>query len=91
MNANINNINIDSISHISRKGVAIIFDSIALIISKKGIVNKNVVPKAADFLVFPMRLINTTITHKNKIEVIAITEPTENIAFTFNKLLNSNK
>lgn len=53
--------------------------------------DKKVIPKATDFLVFPMRLKTITITHKKTIEVTAITAPTENTSFAFIKLLSKNK
>ncbi|MCI9077932.1 MAG: hypothetical protein HFH68_03260 [Lachnospiraceae bacterium] len=54
INASINNIKIQNISHISRKDVPIIFDNIALAINTNSIANKNVIPKAVNFLVFPI-------------------------------------
>jgi len=47
-NANIKNIKIDIISHTSKTGSSITFDSITLTIIIHGIVNKKVVPKATN-------------------------------------------
>ena len=88
-NANIKNIKIDIISHTSKTGSSITFDSITLTIIIHGIVNKKVVPKAANFL--SIRLNTATIIHKNTIEATAIIAPTENTSFVFNRLLNKKK
>ncbi len=82
---------IDNISHTSRIGSTIILDKITLMITINGIANKKVIPNAINFLVFPTRFQIATITHKKKIEAIAITIPTENTSFTFINLLNKNK
>ena len=58
---------------------------------KKGIANKKVVPRAINFLVFPMWLKIAAIIHKKAIEVTAITAPIENTSFTFSKLPNKNR
>ena len=87
--ANINSIKTDIISHTSKTGSSIIFDSITLTIIINGIVNKKVVPKAANFL--SIRLNTATINHKNTIEATAIIAPIENTSFVFNKLPNKNK
>ena len=78
-------------SHTSRIGSAIIFDSIALMININGMANKKVIPKAINFLYFPTRLKTATIIHKKIIEATAKTAPTENTSFALIKLLNSNK
>ena len=88
-NANTNSIKIDIISHTSKTGSSIIFDSIPLIVIIHGIVNKKVVPKATNFLL--IRLNTATIIHKNAIEATAIIAPTENTSFVLNKLPNKNK
>lgn len=44
-----------------------------------------------NFLVFPMRLKTAAIIHRKTMENIAITTPTENICFSFIKLLKQNK
>lgn len=53
-NASVNKIKTDSISQISIIGSAIIFDNIILMININGIANKKIIPKAINFLVFPM-------------------------------------
>lgn len=76
-------------SHTSKTGSSIIFDSITLTIIIKGIADKKVIPKATNFLL--KRLNTATIIHNNMIEAAAITAPTENTSFAFNKLPNKNK
>ena len=56
-----------------------------------GTANKKVVPKAINFLVFPMRLKTAAIIHKKTIEIAATAVPIENTSFTFIKLPNKNK
>ena len=75
----------------SKIGASIIFDSITLTMITNGIANKNVVPKAINFLVFPIRLKVAAIIHKKTIEVTATTVPTENTSFAFIRLPNKNK
>lgn len=75
----------------SKTGSSIIFDSITLTRITNGIANKKVIPKAINFLVFPMRLKVAAIIHKKTIDVTATTAPTENTSFTFIKLPNKNK
>ena len=75
----------------SEIGSSIIFDSITLTMITNGIANKKVVPKAINFLVFPMWLKVAAIIHKKAIEVTANTAPTENTSFTFIRLPNKNK
>ena len=60
-------------------------------ININGIANKKTIPKAISFLVFPMRLKTAAIIHRKMTEAIAAATPTENISFTFIKLLNKNK
>lgn len=90
-NANINKIKADNISQISKIGSAINFDSMTLMININGIANKKIIPKAINFLDFPMRLKTAATIHRKTIEAIAIAAPIENISFTFIKLLNKNK
>ena len=52
---------------------------------------KKIIPKASNFLVFPIQLKIAIIIHKKIIEGTAITAPTENISFVFIKLPNKNK
>ena len=79
----------DSISHTSRTGSSIIFDSTTLTMIIYGIVDKKVVPKATNFL--SICLNTATIIHKNTLEASAIIAPTENTSSVFNKLPNKNK
>ena len=60
-------------------------------ININGIANNKTIPKAINFLVFPMRLKIAAIIHRKMMEAIATTTPTENISFAFIKLLNKNK
>lgn len=53
--------------------------------------NKKVIPKAADFLLFPRRLKTENIIHKNIIETTEIITPIEKTLFTLVRLLNTNK
>ena len=62
-----------------------------LIISIKGIANKKIIPKAINFLVFPIQLKIAAIIHRKTMDTAAITTPTENISFTFIRLLNKNR
>ena len=86
-----NKIKIVSISQISRIGSAIIFNSIILMISINGIANKNTIPKAINFLVFPIRLKTVAMIHRKMVEAIATATPIVNISFAFIKMLNKNK
>ncbi len=67
------------------------FDKIPLIVNKNGMANKKVIPKAINFLVFPIRLNTAAMIHKNTMETTAMPAPIENTSFTFIKLLNKNK
>ena len=53
--------------------------------------SKKIIPKASNFLVFPIQLKIAIIIHKKIIEGTAITAPTENTSFVFIKLPNKNK
>ncbi len=91
MNANINKIKMDNISHTSSIGSAIIFDKITLMITINGMANKKIIPNAIHFLVFPIRFQTAAITHRKRMEATDITTPIENTSFTFINLLNKNK
>ena len=67
------------------------FASIILTINVNGMANKNVIPKATNALVFPIRWKTATMIHKKMMETTAIIAPTENTSFVFTKLLNKNK
>ncbi len=53
-NANMDRTKTGSISHRSRIGVAIIFDSMMLMVNINGTASRKIIPKAVHFLVFPM-------------------------------------
>lgn len=79
------------ISHTSKTGSAIIFDSMLSMIIINGMADKKVIPRAANLLVFPIRLKTAAMIHIKTIETAAITAPMENTAFTLRKLLSKNK
>lgn len=78
-------------SHISKTGSAIIFDSMKLIIKLNGMINKKMIARAINFLVFPRWLTTAAIIHRKMMEANAIKAPIENTSFTFIKLLSKNK
>ena len=71
-------------SHTSNTEAPIILKSKILMIVSHGTSNKTVIPKAANFLVLPIRQNTANMIHKNAREVNDIAAPTWNKFFTFN-------